>query len=73
MTVQEPRRGRSPGAILAGLIFILLLCAGVIVWDQTRPITTDGSSPGGTINAPSPDRLPPPASPSENDGFGDLK
>lgn len=72
MTAPEPRPGRSPGALLAGLIALLLVCAGVIVWDQTRPATTV-STPAGQKTVDQGTTAPPPVNTGSDNGFGDLK
>ena len=81
----EGRPGRSPGVILAGLLAVLLACAGVIVWDQTRTVTTPGtvtapdSGPSQSAASPAADDAPAPApAPAPTDsgsegGYGDLK
>lgn len=70
MTAPQPSQGRSPGAILAGLIAILLVCVGVIVWDQTRPVTASDPAPRQSAPAPAPSG----GTPAPNGGgFGDLK
>ena len=68
--VQEPPRGRSPGAILAALAVILLLCGAVIAWDQLRgPSDNAGVTPPATSGT----TAPAPTTSGSTDGFDGLK
>lgn len=67
MTPPAPRPRRSPDPLLMALTVILLLCIGVIAWDQTRTFPASGAAPGQGTSAPAP------SGGGNDDPYGDLK
>lgn len=65
----QPAKSGRPGAILAALLAILLVCTGVIFWDQSQQ--TQGSS--NTVNNGTTNNTTAPVQNGSNDGFGGLK